>query len=112
MVKLDKQVIYDEIRREFGDDPYCEQIAKGFFDAGNEYITRLPIGWNVSDDAKTLKRMKKDHEKKIKAYMKEHYLPPPKGFVMGILLWPLISGVISWVVGRILGYYFPDFWKK
>ncbi len=72
----------------------------------------MPYGWNVTDDAKTLKRMKKDHEKKIKAYMKEHYTPPPKGFVMAILLWPLISGAISWAVGKILNHYFPHFLEK
>lgn len=112
MEKLNKQDVYREIAERYGDDPYCYTSAKGFFDAGMEYVDKLPYGWNVNDNAKQLKRLKKDHEKRIRAYVKANYLPPPKGFIESFIFMAILSGIISWVTQRILNYYFPDFWKK
>ena len=108
MAKLDKEVVYREIAEIYGDDPYCENAAKGFFDAGLDYVDRLPYGWNLNDDAKALKKLKKQHEKRIRAFVKANYLPPPKGFIESIILIAILSGIISWITQRILSHYFPE----
>lgn len=94
----------EEARLAFGDDPKKQAMACEALDVGLECVSKMPIGWNISDGPEQF-------GERCHAYLTENYKPKPVGFLPAIGLtwffWQIVGALISWAVHRLIEVYYP-----
>lgn len=93
---------YNEAYGHFQNYTKAEQASELYM-IGLDFCERPPIGWNCDYTKETV-------EAKLTQHLKANY--KPRGFLPAIgltwLFWSLFSGVIGWVVRKLMDRYYPD----
>ncbi len=97
--------VHDALIKKYGDNPdhlsYAEQVAV----IAGDYSRNLPKG--LSKEEKSSRRtMRRNAKRAIYAKAKEQI--KPVGFIGTFIFLALISGIISWIVQKMLSHYFSD----
>lgn len=90
---------------EYKGDPKKVAIATDAFGHGIDYMQSMPKGWNIGNTHE-------EFEARMYNHIKSNVNTKPYGFVIAVpvlsfFIWAIISGIIGWVVRRILDFYYP-----
>ncbi len=97
--------IGEAIKQEYGKEPEKEKIATGVAEIAGEFSRQ------VSASSHSGVQGRREYRRKCKEYISKQAkerIPKPVGFFGGFIFMAVLSGIISWIVQKLMKKYFDE----
>ncbi len=115
---ITKDVIKSEVEAEYQDILH-QSLATSAYNIGLDWVATQPVSWNQSskEDKRAARKKRKECKRALWNHIYNQMVPTENTSVttplndvqvvgFGFIMLAILSGIISWVVQRLLNYYF------